>query len=78
MIKSAEIQRPYPLGHGMGGGGRHDHVTWTIYINFVPPSQGGSTLKLASIGQVVSEEKSSDIVDDDRRTDEGRPTMGMI
>ena len=26
-----------------GHGGHLDHVTWTIYIIFVSPSQGGST-----------------------------------
>ena len=40
-----------------GHGGHLGHVTWTIYINFRPPSQGGSTKNLALIGQVVSEEK---------------------
>ena len=26
-----------------GHDGHLGHVTWTIYTNFVPPSQGGST-----------------------------------
>ena len=30
-------------------------MTWTIWINFIPLSHGGSTWKLASIGPVVSE-----------------------
>ena len=32
-------------------------MTWTIYINFVPPSQGGSLLNLSLIDQAVSVEK---------------------
>ena len=47
---------------------------------FVPPSQGGSTLNLALIGQAVSEEK---IFENGGRTpDEGRRTndssMGIL
>ena len=30
-------------------------MTWTIWINFLPLSHGGSTLNLASVGPVVSE-----------------------
>ena len=40
-----------------GDGSHLGHVTWTIYINFRSPSQGGSTYNLALIGQAVSEEK---------------------
>ena len=38
-------------------GGHLGHVTWTIYINFRSPFQGGSILNLALIGKAVSEEK---------------------
>ena len=38
--------------------------------NFVPPSQGGSTLNLVLIGQAVSEEKMFENVNG--RTDDGR------
>ena len=66
-----------------GHGGHLGHVTWTIYINFRSPSQGGSTENLALIGQAVSEEKifKNDgrrrlTQTDDRRTDAG--SMGIL
>ena len=34
-----DFLRFLPYGHG----GHLGHVTWTIYINFRTPSQGGST-----------------------------------
>ena len=40
-----------------GHGGHLGHVTWTIYIHFLPPSQKGSTWNLALFGQGVSEKK---------------------
>ena len=40
-----------------GHDGHLGHVTWTIYINFLPPSHGGSTWNLVLIGQVISEKK---------------------
>ena len=46
-------------------------MTWTIYINFRPPSQAGSTKNLALIGKAVSEEKMFEIVAEDGRTDDG-------
>ena len=56
-----------------GHGGHLGHVTCTIYINFIPPSRGGSTQNLALIGQAVSKEKIFEIVDRRRRrTDNGR------
>ena len=56
-----------------GHGGHLGHVTWTIYITFVPPSQGCSTCSLAPTGQTVLEEKIFEIVDDGRTPDHGHP-----
>ena len=53
-----------------GHGGDLGHVTWTIYINFRSPSQGGCTYNLALIGQGVSEQKTFENVDG-RTTDAG-------
>ena len=55
-------------------------MTWTIYINLFPPSQGGSTLNLALIGQAVSDEKMFEIVDNDHEdhNDHGCQTIGIL
>ena len=54
-------------------------VIWTIYINFVPLSQGGSTINFALIGQAVAEEKMFEIVDDDNNNDDNGPlSMGIL
>ena len=37
-------------------------MTWAIHINFIPPSQGGSTQNLALISQAVSEKKMLEII----------------
>ena len=47
------------------GGGHLVHVTQILQQTFVPPTQGGSTLNLALIGQVVSE-KMFEIVNGQR------------
>ena len=57
-------------------GGHLGNVIWTIYINFVPLSQGGSTLNLALIGQAVSEEIMDD--DDDNNDNNGPRSMGIL
>ena len=61
-----------------GHGGHLGHVTWTIYINFRSPwaSQGGSTLNLALIGQVVSEENMFENVNGRTDDDYGRRIHG--
>ena len=41
-----------------GRGGHFGHVTWTIYTNFRSPFPMRLHIKLALIGQVVSEEKT--------------------
>ena len=63
----------------IGFGGHLGHVSWTIYINFIPSSQYGSISNLALIGPAVSEEKTFDIVDDDNADDNDlRRTMGIL
>ena len=57
-----------------GHGGHLGHVTWTIYINFLSPFEGGSTYNLALIGQAVSKGKTFEIVNGRRRSpDHGYP-----
>ena len=61
-----------------GHGGHLGHVTWTIYINFRSPFPRRLHIKLALIGQAVSEEKTFENVngrttDDDGRTDGRTP-----
>ena len=46
-----------------GHGGHLCYVTWTIYINFCSPFPRRLHIKLALISQVVSEEKTFEIVD---------------
>ena len=41
-----------------GHGGHLGHVTWTIYINFRSPFTRRLHIKVALIGQAVSEEKT--------------------
>ena len=54
-----------------GHGGHLGHVAWTIDINLlIPTSHKGSTYILALIGQEVSEEKTFDIVNGRRLTDD--------
>ena len=47
----------YKVSTIYGHDGHLGLVTWTMYTNFPPPSQEGSTLNLALICQAVSEEK---------------------
>ena len=62
-----------------GHGGHLGHVTWTIYINFRSPFLRRLHVKLALIGQAVSEEKAFEIVDgrSDDDDGDGRRTMGI-
>ena len=54
-----------------GHGGHLGHVTWTIYINFLSPLPRRLHIKLALIGQTVSEEKTFEIVNGRTTTDAG-------
>ena len=56
-----------------GQGGHLGHLTCTIYINLRSPF-----LRLALIGQAVSEEKIFEIVDDGRTTDGRTPEHGHL
>ena len=55
-----------------GHGGRLGHVTWTIYINFRSPFPRRLHIKLALLGQAVSEEKMFEIVNGRTTTGDGR------
>ena len=47
-------------------------MTWTIYINFLPPFQRRLHIKMALIGEAVSEEKTFENVNG-RTPDNGYP-----
>ena len=57
-----------------GHGGHLCHVIWTIYINFLSHLAKEAAHKIwASIGQVVSEEKTFEIVDRRLQTTDAGP-----